>query len=250
MLSVAQLMHNHTVEHFPGSEHQQTVEIQVSLAGAAAPAGPLTADGDPPVSDIQPAGVIGNPVRNERFCLMCQETDFRVGQQRNMLLCFLPGPGFCKMTFNPGLLFLKKTGDLCIGNTQGARTSTCSCRISMQSVFRRLRMISTFSIGLLQINPLNTQDFSVLQEQLCHRNTSAETGEAAASGIQPQAAVDGIFLPAMAVSVNHSLNPFRFRGTSYRSWVITKFTPAMVKRSTPARSCRPGCQMSLLPRTA
>jgi hypothetical protein len=23
------------------------------------------------------------------------------------------------MTFNPGLLFLKKTGDLCIGNTQG-----------------------------------------------------------------------------------------------------------------------------------
>ena len=50
---------------------------------------------------------------------MCQETDFRVGQQRNMLLCFLPGPGFCKMTFNPGLLFLKKTGDLCIGNTQG-----------------------------------------------------------------------------------------------------------------------------------
>lgn len=40
-LSVAQLMHHDIVDYLRGSEHEETVEIEVSLAAAASPASTL-----------------------------------------------------------------------------------------------------------------------------------------------------------------------------------------------------------------
>ena len=82
MLPVAQLMDYHVVPDLQGREQQQTVEIQISLTGTAAPAGTLSADGDFFVADTYPGRVEGCPVGEEDLCLLLQVAQLRFGQRR------------------------------------------------------------------------------------------------------------------------------------------------------------------------
>lgn len=59
-------MHHDIVDYLRGSEHEETVEIKVSLAAAASPAGLLLPDRDPAVSNAYKSCVVSSLLRKNR----------------------------------------------------------------------------------------------------------------------------------------------------------------------------------------
>ena len=72
MLSMAKLVYHDAVDHIIRQQHQQTVEIQIALAGAAAPAASLGPDGDLIPGDAHPGGVERHPARKVLLCPLFQ----------------------------------------------------------------------------------------------------------------------------------------------------------------------------------
>ena len=70
MLPVTQLMDDDIVQNFRRCQYQKTVEIEVSFAAAAAPAGMLAADGDTAIGNSRNLGPVGCPIRNDLFGLL------------------------------------------------------------------------------------------------------------------------------------------------------------------------------------
>ena len=107
-LPVAQLMHNHIVQHVLRAEHQQAVEVQVALGGAAAPAGFLVPDGDPAVGDAH----LFCPGRHPGRDLLQGAVGQGVHFLRRQLRQLRPGADLRQGLFNPAPLALQHLADL------------------------------------------------------------------------------------------------------------------------------------------
>ena len=72
-------MDHHIVDDMVRGQHQQAVEIDVALAGAAAPAAALVADGDAPVGHTHDGGEMPHPVGDDgqRFLRQCFDFSLR-----------------------------------------------------------------------------------------------------------------------------------------------------------------------------
>ena len=73
-------MDHHIVETKAGGQHQQAIEIEVALAGAAAPATALVADGDAPVSHAHQWGEVPHPFGDDGQRLLSQCFDLVLGK--------------------------------------------------------------------------------------------------------------------------------------------------------------------------
>ena len=109
---MAQFVHHHIVDYFRGCQHQQTVEIQIPLAAAAAPSGALIADGDVSIGYPHFWGKIRNPLGNHLQ---------RLGRQFfHLLLCKgRQGSGtvvFLQMLLDPVRLTLDESADVVISH--------------------------------------------------------------------------------------------------------------------------------------
>lgn len=98
-------MDHHIVDDMVRGQHQQAVEIEVALAGTAAPAAALVADGDAPVGHAHDGGKMPHPVGDDGQCFPGQ--------------CFNLGPGefglgsreLRQMALNPAPFALDKAVD-------------------------------------------------------------------------------------------------------------------------------------------
>ena len=70
--AVAQFVDYHIVNNMAGDQHQQAVEIEIALAGAAAPAAALIADGDAPVGHAHDGGKMPHPFGDDGQRLLGQ----------------------------------------------------------------------------------------------------------------------------------------------------------------------------------
>lgn len=107
--SVAQLVDHDIVDDMRRGEHQQAIEIEVSLAGAAAPAAALIADGDVSVAHAYDGGVMPHALRYNGQGLP--------GQLLNLGSCKLR-LGFrelCQMALDPAPFALDIMLDLGVG---------------------------------------------------------------------------------------------------------------------------------------
>ena len=82
MLPVAKLVDHHIVPYLRRGKHQQAVEIQVARPGAAAPAGLLGPDTDPPEADPHQGGKMGSPPGKILPGLLLQRRQLLFGQGR------------------------------------------------------------------------------------------------------------------------------------------------------------------------
>jgi len=88
VLTMAKLMHHHTVNHLVGHQHQQTIKIQIPLGGTTAPACSLIPDGDPPVTDANPFSVKLHLLRNDRQRPVRQCLNLLPRKRRKLILRF------------------------------------------------------------------------------------------------------------------------------------------------------------------
>ena len=89
LLPVAQLMDHHAVDDLRRRQHQETIEAEVPPAGAAAPPGLLTADGNSAIVHPHFGGVVPHPLRDVPPSLLRQSLQLRLGQRgkfRRLLL--------------------------------------------------------------------------------------------------------------------------------------------------------------------
>ena len=130
--AVRQLVHHHIVQHLRRAEHQQTVEIQVSLGGTAAPAGGLTADGDSPVVHAHLPGKVLHPGRDGGLCLPGQA--FQILPGEGVLLCQLSlDAKLFLMGLNPPGFLPEKGGDVPLGHPHGSANQYAALRRDLQA---------------------------------------------------------------------------------------------------------------------
>ena len=98
---VAQFMHDDIIPHRCRTQHQQAVEIQVALTGAASPASFLQADGDPAVGYAQQARKVPHLFRQFLHSLPGQRFDFFLGKVGDCLAAHKHGQVF----FDPCRVF-------------------------------------------------------------------------------------------------------------------------------------------------
>ena len=106
-------MDHHIVDDMVRGQHQQAVEIEVALAGAAAPATALVADGDAPVGHAHQGGEVPHPFGDDGQRLLGQCFDLNLGEL---------GPrsrDFFQMALDPAPLALNETVDLSGGQSFG-----------------------------------------------------------------------------------------------------------------------------------
>ncbi len=77
---MAQLVYNNIIHDIIGGAHEQTVEIQVALGGAASPAGFLHSDGDAPVGDAHKRGKIPDTGWDDALCSGGQKSYILIGK--------------------------------------------------------------------------------------------------------------------------------------------------------------------------
>ena len=103
--AVAQFVDHHIVDDMVRGQHQQAVEIEVALAGTAAPTAALVADGDAPVGHAHHGGEVPHPVGDDGQSLPGQCFDLFLGEFG------LGGRDLRQMALNPAPLALDKAVD-------------------------------------------------------------------------------------------------------------------------------------------
>lgn len=93
-------MHDDVTLHFGRGKHEQAVKVEVALAGAAAPARFLVADGDAVIEYTDLCSIMGNKRRQLFFCKGCQSGQFFISKRDDGRLFLY----FVQLLFNPGCL--------------------------------------------------------------------------------------------------------------------------------------------------
>ena len=81
-LSMTKLMHHNIIQNFPGSQGQQTVEIQIPLTASASPPGMLGTYCNLIIGHPDQRRIVLNTLRNQCTSMIPQDLD--------LLLCQLP----------------------------------------------------------------------------------------------------------------------------------------------------------------
>ncbi len=113
--AVTQLMHHHIVPHLLGTQHQQTVEVQIGLRGTRPPAAALIADGDPAIGHAHQRGEVPHPLGDICECCVSQLTDFLMGEGNHLRLPF----SFVQMLCDPRRFLLHKCLNILCRHPQG-----------------------------------------------------------------------------------------------------------------------------------
>ena len=129
LLPVAQFVHHHIVPNFFRGKHQQAVEIQISFAGAAAPSGALSTDGNGAVGYAnqrrKPGRTFGNILRS----LFCQGLQLLGRQLRRGR----PGGDFLQVGVDPVCFAVYKLLHLPFGHPVGTANQNFSLRGDLES---------------------------------------------------------------------------------------------------------------------
>lgn len=125
--AVAKLMNHNTIQHLRRSEHQQAVEIEITLSAAATPLRPLVPYSDPAISDANLWGIVSHSFRYDLQSLICKSPDFihaqRFDRIRFLLLLF----NLVKVLFDPVLMLEYKHIDLGISGLQRGSDDKALC---------------------------------------------------------------------------------------------------------------------------
>ena len=132
MLAMTQLVDNHIIQNAFRCQHQQAVEIEITGAGAAAPAPGLIADGNAPVG--HPHGLCRPeyPGRNFPARPVCQRPNVRITQGRS-LPCLFGSTHLLNRLLNPLLLFFHKAVNFPLGQSAGRSNQQLPLRCNLQA---------------------------------------------------------------------------------------------------------------------
>lgn len=113
-LPVAELMHDDIVDDLRRCQHEETVEIEISLRAAASPAGPLMTDRDASIRDAEALRVQRYTWRDILRRLMAELPQLLVRQWGQCIGRCTRRPDPCHVGTDPVLPFEEYTIDFCV----------------------------------------------------------------------------------------------------------------------------------------